>query len=346
MNKTASSWAYSIKEDKEILRYILDGQYQEIYKGDRVWKQMEKDQVCKPRSWQSMKNRFLKYILRHIKQPLYELTVEEINSVKLMLPLEILKKKSITTYQSLDSASSRQGADVNQNNSFMSHDNDEVPQNVPDRPTSTVHHRRHIYHDIHEPDIVFGLTKGEELKTVQPSGKVLKSSTPNIWKEKSLKKLGKAEKKRKESDQTCHVGVHVNTEKNYESNSHASELVQADIFKDVVNDAAVQVKTEHEESNVDDDVRPVRSGSNDNLNDQIQVYLEPDQGIPDSINTDSLPGINTVRVGNSSTYWLSRDRTQEIASKRKGARSRQKKVDTIPKDFYSLDLNCSDSDIA
>ncbi|XP_066143707.1 uncharacterized protein [Euwallacea fornicatus] len=344
MNQTGSSWAYSVKEDKEILRYILDGQYQEIYKGDRLWKQMEKHQVCRSRTWQSLKNRFMKYIIRHIKQPLYELTAEEIDSIRFMRPPDQLKTKSSATLQSPNPTSyvgsSRQGTNVKQN-SFENCYNDEVSQNLPDTPTSNVCHKRQIYHDTHEPVTTCDLTKEEELKTFQSSGKVLNSSAPDACREISLQKLRKAKKKGKEPDQISSVKIHVKTEKNDDSNSSNRGLMKTQICEEV-NDAAVQVKTEFQENYVGNSIRPVKNKNNDNLSDQIQVNLEPDQHISDS-NTDSVSGINTLRVGNSSNCWLSRDTTQKV-TKRKGGRSRQKKDNTIPKDFYSLDLSCSDSD--
>ncbi|XP_066247810.1 uncharacterized protein [Euwallacea similis] len=68
---------YSLKEDQKILRYILDGNYQDLIKGDGLWKKMEMERICDFRSWQSMKNRFMRNILVSKNRPEYGLTHEE-----------------------------------------------------------------------------------------------------------------------------------------------------------------------------------------------------------------------------------------------------------------------------
>ncbi|XP_066146301.1 uncharacterized protein [Euwallacea fornicatus] len=73
---------YSLQEDQRILRYVLDGNHQDFIKGDGLWKKMEMERVCGSRTWQSMKNRFMRNILASKSRPEYGLTHEEKQSLK------------------------------------------------------------------------------------------------------------------------------------------------------------------------------------------------------------------------------------------------------------------------
>ncbi|XP_003246243.1 uncharacterized protein LOC100568595 isoform X3 [Acyrthosiphon pisum] len=53
---------YSHKEEMNIINYIIKNNYALDIKGRAMWQQMEHDNVCKLRTWQSMKERYLKSI--------------------------------------------------------------------------------------------------------------------------------------------------------------------------------------------------------------------------------------------------------------------------------------------
>ncbi|KAK7792503.1 hypothetical protein R5R35_007173 [Gryllus longicercus] len=60
--------AWYMKEEREaILWYIIDHKYFRRVKGRALWQSMEKEQVCINRTWQSMKEHFLKKILPQIE---------------------------------------------------------------------------------------------------------------------------------------------------------------------------------------------------------------------------------------------------------------------------------------
>jgi len=56
-----------LEEDKQILEALLKTTLTHL-RGNEIWKQMEKDRVCGERTYQSMRNRFLKNIFPDIKK--------------------------------------------------------------------------------------------------------------------------------------------------------------------------------------------------------------------------------------------------------------------------------------
>ena len=57
---------YTREEDQKILGYILEGHYSRHVKGRALWSMMEKACLLPGRTWQSMKERFLKIIMRRL----------------------------------------------------------------------------------------------------------------------------------------------------------------------------------------------------------------------------------------------------------------------------------------
>ncbi|XP_060848330.1 uncharacterized protein LOC132927757 isoform X1 [Rhopalosiphum padi] len=53
---------YSHKEDVSIVKYIIKNKYAFNVNAVSMWRRMEYDNVCKYRSWQSMRQRYIKYI--------------------------------------------------------------------------------------------------------------------------------------------------------------------------------------------------------------------------------------------------------------------------------------------
>ncbi|KAL1517400.1 hypothetical protein ABEB36_001167 [Hypothenemus hampei] len=70
-------YPYTSEEDKKILRYIIDGHYEDKVKGVLLWKTMEKDNICPGRSWQSLHSRYKSHISKDFNRPIYELNVTE-----------------------------------------------------------------------------------------------------------------------------------------------------------------------------------------------------------------------------------------------------------------------------
>ena len=66
---------YTMQEDKNILKYIIDNRRAKDVKGVALWTTMEARNVCTDRTWQSMKERYLKRILKNIDD--YRLTDEQ-----------------------------------------------------------------------------------------------------------------------------------------------------------------------------------------------------------------------------------------------------------------------------
>ncbi|KAF7279989.1 uncharacterized protein LOC143201755 [Rhynchophorus ferrugineus] len=77
--------SYTISEDKRILRYILDGDYIPQVMGNSLWKQMENDNICPERTWQSLKNRFRRHIMPCVTRPEYQLELHEKELLKAIL---------------------------------------------------------------------------------------------------------------------------------------------------------------------------------------------------------------------------------------------------------------------
>lgn len=64
--KTSKGTAYSKEEDEKILKHIIINKHYSLLKGNKLWMQMEEDNVVPNRTWQSLKDRFRRHILEHI----------------------------------------------------------------------------------------------------------------------------------------------------------------------------------------------------------------------------------------------------------------------------------------
>ncbi|CAG9764286.1 unnamed protein product [Ceutorhynchus assimilis] len=73
---------YTCHEEKIILRYILDGNFEELVNGKNIWMKMEDDGVCPNRPWQSLRNRFKRHIQKNLSWPVYHLTADEISRIR------------------------------------------------------------------------------------------------------------------------------------------------------------------------------------------------------------------------------------------------------------------------
>ena len=60
--------SYTQQEDLKIIKFILDNKRLADVKGNVVWKVMEDRKVVDDRSWQSLKERYKKYISKNIKK--------------------------------------------------------------------------------------------------------------------------------------------------------------------------------------------------------------------------------------------------------------------------------------
>ncbi|XP_050301661.1 uncharacterized protein LOC126739885 [Anthonomus grandis grandis] len=102
---------FQIADDKKILKYIIDKKFECEVGGNVIWQKMAQEEVCPNRSWQSLKNRFKRYIKCDIGRPEFGLTIKEIQHLKQIWglnnntprggwcgkPLEINVTKSSTT---------------------------------------------------------------------------------------------------------------------------------------------------------------------------------------------------------------------------------------------------------
>lgn len=61
-SKKSTRMPYSHKEETSIVNYIIKNNYFFNVTGVNMWQQMERDNVCRLRTWQSMKQRYLKHI--------------------------------------------------------------------------------------------------------------------------------------------------------------------------------------------------------------------------------------------------------------------------------------------
>lgn len=83
---------YLISDDKEIIDYLLKNNLECEVKGNRIWKEMEQD-MEKRRTWQSLKNRYLKNILPELHLTKYELNAAEVKKLKEGAKVNIQYKK-------------------------------------------------------------------------------------------------------------------------------------------------------------------------------------------------------------------------------------------------------------
>jgi len=90
-NNKKKTKPYTIEEDKKILKYITDNNRYNDTGGRAMWEVMEERQICGTRTYQSMKERFRKRILKNIKN--YGLNDEQVKHFKKQLPSEKNEKQ-------------------------------------------------------------------------------------------------------------------------------------------------------------------------------------------------------------------------------------------------------------
>jgi len=71
---------YSLAHEKDIVEFLMRHGAYDMVKGNAVWKMMEEKQMCGGRTWQSMKEHFLKKILPVIES--FNLTETQITRFK------------------------------------------------------------------------------------------------------------------------------------------------------------------------------------------------------------------------------------------------------------------------
>ena len=76
-NKSSSKW-YSREEDSQFIRFFLTQGSFKDRKGVTVWKRMAAEGVCPGRTWQSLKERFLKRILLRNRLQEFKVTEEDL----------------------------------------------------------------------------------------------------------------------------------------------------------------------------------------------------------------------------------------------------------------------------
>lgn len=89
---------YLVSDDKEIIDYIMENDVECEVKGNRIWKDMEKE-MEKRRTWQSLKNRYLKIILPELHLPKYGLVAADIQKLRAGAKFHGQKQKPPVRYE-------------------------------------------------------------------------------------------------------------------------------------------------------------------------------------------------------------------------------------------------------
>ncbi|KAE9526713.1 hypothetical protein AGLY_013361 [Aphis glycines] len=87
---------YSHKEEISIVKYIIKNNYAFNVTGVTMWQKMERDRVCKYRTWQSMKQRYVKHIKFDLNSGNHRfpfLSPEELKLLRLGLNIEKIDKE-------------------------------------------------------------------------------------------------------------------------------------------------------------------------------------------------------------------------------------------------------------
>lgn len=87
---------YLHKEEISIVNYIVKNNYAFNVTGVTMWQKMERDKVCKYRTWQSMKQRYLKHIKFDLSSGNYRfpfLSPEDLKLLRLGLNIEKIDKE-------------------------------------------------------------------------------------------------------------------------------------------------------------------------------------------------------------------------------------------------------------
>lgn len=94
---------YLVSDDKKIIDYILEMELEWEVKGNQMWKQMQQDmENC--RTWQSLKNRYLKYIVPALHLSEYGLDDAGIKRLKDGAKVNSSTKKQANRYGSFFSS--------------------------------------------------------------------------------------------------------------------------------------------------------------------------------------------------------------------------------------------------
>ena len=75
---------YSRQEDKKIIKYILENRRWEDVKGRAMWELLEQREIVPGRTWQSLKERFLKIIKRNVKDNPHIYNLDNASARKLL----------------------------------------------------------------------------------------------------------------------------------------------------------------------------------------------------------------------------------------------------------------------
>jgi len=78
VQKAESRDPYSLSEDRCLVDYLMANGGYSKKSGNWIWKRIERSNILPGRTWQSLKNRFHKYILRKIESNKFAVTVEDL----------------------------------------------------------------------------------------------------------------------------------------------------------------------------------------------------------------------------------------------------------------------------
>lgn len=67
---------YTYEEENAIVHFIVKKDAYNMVKGDKLWKDMEEENICPNRTWQSLKQHFRKFMINDLHNPKYKLSLE------------------------------------------------------------------------------------------------------------------------------------------------------------------------------------------------------------------------------------------------------------------------------
>ncbi|XP_049876769.1 uncharacterized protein LOC126374287 isoform X2 [Pectinophora gossypiella] len=108
---------YTMKEMKKIVEYLVEHKVYSEIRGRKMWMDLAKSQILN-RTWQSLKETFIKRILPDIQNPYYKLSVEQIASFRQQSDVEArynrnkLEVHSISDSSSTDNQGGKKKAEV------------------------------------------------------------------------------------------------------------------------------------------------------------------------------------------------------------------------------------------
>ncbi|CAH0590169.1 unnamed protein product [Chrysodeixis includens] len=108
-----SSKSYTMREMKSIVDYLVENKLYGEFKGRKMWMDFANSKLTN-RTWQSLKETFVKRVLPDIHNPYYKLTVEQINSFRSGFDIADRNKAKLEVHTISDDSNSNGLTEVNE----------------------------------------------------------------------------------------------------------------------------------------------------------------------------------------------------------------------------------------